>query len=378
MNRFFAALLLAAPLPLFSQAPTPPAGDAPPEFKLTEGQVSQIIKQLDSIQTTIAKSRGDVLGKAKTDFSAAAGSDKDARDLYIACYKANHFELKDSAAADFIDWKTKNEAKFKDPDFLAGVRFQLQYLVISLQALDASDPATIMAPLQTFMAQELNAAKTTTKHNAAGAVQVVTTGPKMGKQPVVGRNGQPRGNGGGGGNGKFAGNEFVQILLASVRNSEFARAYHIEDYFRKEDWSYEPLDFGGIYANAIFPYYRDKKPKELAAQWETRINLEFNLQEALLSESEYQLYWTEKMPIRLWDKANDLFTNRINPTQAVADMLKVVRDNPKHPRAVEWTKHLRELVNQSQPSVPPSVPTPPPVATPTVGDAPATTADATK
>ena len=307
MNRFLATVLLAAPLPLLSQtAPAPATPRAQAGLTLTDDQVKKILHQIDDIQRDIKNGRGEILGKAKAAFQAAAVSDKEARDLYITCYKTNHFDLKDSSAADFVEWKAKNEIKLKDPDFVAGVRFQLQYLLMSLQVLDAQDITSTIPTLQNFMA-----------------------------------------------------------------SSEFAKAYFLDEYFRREDWAYSPLDFGGIFAATIFPYYRDKKPAELAGQWDLRINLEFNLQRALLSDTEYSVYYQENHPIREWDKANDLFNSKINPLQALADMLKVVRENPKHPRAVEWVKAVRDLVNQNQPNAPAS---PAPVVADPV--APAATADA--
>lgn len=371
MNRLLATFLLAAaPLTAFSQnAPNATAPDTngltpPPDFHLTPEQLGYVIKGLDQAQDKVGKTRVEILSKAMAVFKAALASDKDARDLYLACYKTNHFDKKDAKDVDFALWKTKYELKFKDPEFLLGIHLQLQYLVLTMQNQDAKDLGPAVDALKTFMATELNAVEASTKHNQSGAVTAVVKPSAAPKAP--GRRGNNNPN-----NGNpppNLNNELVKILQESVRNCEFAKAYMLEDVLRRDDWEYIPVNFGGIFKLTIFPYVREKKASELPANWDLRINLEFNYEMAILSATEYEIYWAERRPERLWDKAKDLFTSNVNPSTAVREMLKVVQDYPSHPRAVEWINSLRQLTNQSQPAV---APTPPP----TTGTAP--TADAT-
>ena len=68
-----------------------------------------------------------------------------------------------------------------------------------------------------------------------------------------------------------------------------------------------------------------------------------------MSETEFGILVKERQPELAWQKANFMLTNKVNPLQAMADMLKIVRENPTHPRAIEWLKALRDMVNLAQP-----------------------------
>jgi hypothetical protein len=354
MKSLFAAALLAVPFSLWSQA-TAPAPTERAEPMLTEQQVASISKQLEALEKQISASRGSTFGTALADFKAGMASDKDARDLYLKCYKRNHFDLKDSKEADFKDWKDRNDLKHKDPEFLAGIRFQLEFLVLTLQAQDAKDVGNLIPALKEFMKKELVAVEANYKHNTAGQVQVVDKTAKAAVKP--GTNGKMVRTGGGN-------SELVQILRQSVKGSEFVKAFMLEEYLRLKEWEYQPFDFVGIYSNVILPYYRAKKPAELSAQWDESINYEFTLEKTMHSETEYKVFYNERFPERQWSKSSDLLESRIEPIKALADMLKTVRDNPTHPRAAEWLSTLREYVNQYQPPATPSLPaeTPPPAA----------------
>ena len=58
----------------------------------------------------------------------------------------------------------------------------------------------------------------------------------------------------------------------------------------------------------------------------------------------------ERQPELAWEKANFMLKNNINPLQAMADLLKVVRDNPTHPEAIEWLRIVRTMVTIAQPA----------------------------
>ncbi len=331
MKRFLIAALISSPLSLWSQTADAPAKPALPEVKLTEAQVANITTQLEQLEAAILKNRGSSLGAALAALQRAMNSETDARDLYLTCYKSVHFDRKDLKDSDFTDWKTKNAPRFKDPEFLMGLRLQCEYLVLSIQAMEAKEIASVIPNLQTFMLKELAAVEGTVKHTANGAVAVERKDTKSTKS------GRPQ---------RYIGSpQILDMLKKSIKGTEFAKAYLLDEYLKSKDWEYQPMDFNGIYRTVIFPYYRDKKPTELGAQWDNFTKLDFTLQEATTSESEYQLFYKERFPERQWEKSNDLYSNNINPVLALADMLKVVKENPTHPKAPEWLKSLRELVN---------------------------------
>ena len=344
MKRLIASILLGLTPVVWSQQPD--AAAPAPGIKLTESQLQVIKQQLDQLEKDVSKNRNTSLGAAMTALQKAMSSENEARDLYMACYKGVHFERKDLKESDYIDWKTKNQPKLKDPEFLVGLRLQAEYLVLSIQAQEAKEIDTIIPKLQDFIAKELATVASTVKHTANGGVQLdkkstTSTSTKTGR--VQHSIGSP---------------QVMDMLRKSVRGSEFSKYFMLDEFLKKREWEYQPMDFGAIYRTVIFPYYREKKPTELGAQWDTLMKYEFSLEEAARTETEYAIFYKERFPERQWDKANDLFANNVNPINALADMLKIVRENPTHPKAAEWLKRIRETVNSSQGDIPPSVTSP--------------------
>lgn len=320
---FLAIGLVPTLLAAQTESPTPDSASAPSSTAvvLTPEQLLNITKQLEQIEQQINKNRGDALNTALTQFRSAMASDKSAIDLYQNCIKLVNFERKDLKGSDFQTWKDRNENQLKDPDFAAAIRLQLEYLVLSLQAQQTDNLAPLIPAVQAFLSKAVNTVQETTKHSASGAVQ--------------------RGGG-----------RLMEILNRSVSNSIFSQAYQLENHLNNKDWEYTPLNIGSIYSKIIFPSYLENKPQELPVQWDNRINGELALRKALQSETEFKVYYTEQYPRLQWAKAQFLFSKNINSLQSLADMLKIVRENPTHPNAGEWLQQLRQNVNASQPNDP--------------------------
>lgn len=325
MKHLILSNLFLVPSLMFAQ-PAAPASPAT-ATKLTDEQTASIIKQLDQIEAQITKNRGDSFSNALARFKAGAASDKDALSLYLDCYKLEHFDRRDLKQTDFQEWRDRNEERFKDPEFLLGLRLQLEYLVICIQAQDATEMAPLVNALQSFIPKAVSAVQSTMTHSASGALK-----DKDNK-------GKAAGNGG---------RQLLDSLRQPVTGTDFCKAYLLDDLLKRQDWEYSPLGINGIYQNIILPYYLKNKSADLPAQWEARINAELVLRKAVTSETEYQLFYKENYPQLLWTKNTYLLKNNVTPILALADMLKIVRENPTHAHANAWVKDLREAVMGSQ------------------------------
>lgn len=353
LPRTFLPVFLCAPVLLSAQAPAPAAPAAPSTTSatapaagptLTDEQTANIMKQLEALETQISKSRGDVLGGALAKFKAASASTKDALDLYLDCYRLEHFERRDLKATEFQTWKDSREVQLKDEEFLTGLQLQLEYLVITLQAQsieETKDLGPVIAALQAFMPKAVAAIQETIKHTASGAIEAKNQGGKGGSGKGGG-GGRPPGGGGGGGS-------LSATLRQDVKGSEFSQAYLLTDYLTRKDWCYTPMNIAEIYDATIIPYYLEVKPEEVSAQWDARNNGELALRKFSMSESEYAVYFKERQPELAWRKAAYMLQNKLNPILAMADMLKIVRENPTHAQAGTWLKQLRQAVNSAQP-----------------------------
>lgn len=354
MKRLLAALAalgtLDAQTSVHAQGPSPqpPTSSLVPANipKLTPEQTAAIMKQLEALESQVGKNRGDILGGALARFSKTlAAGEKGALELFLDCYKIEHFDRQDLKVTDFQDWRKQNEERHKDPEYLRGLWLQLQYLVFSLQAQDAKEKesAGLVAALQTYIPTMVAAIQSATKHTASGAV----------KESDKGAKGPPARRGGGGGR-NFDSGGLQAMLRESVKQSEFAKAFQIDEFLKRADWCYEPFEIGNIFERFIFPYYLENKPAELPAQWDARIKAELSVRAAVMSESDYALYYKERYPGLLWRKADYLVSHNVNTLYAMADMLKLIQANPNHADASDWLKRLRALVNAAQPPGPPS------------------------
>lgn len=331
-------------LPLFAglvvsgaRAQTADPQPAPPlPVILTPAQTAHILKELEKAESLIGKGRGGLFGTALGKFREAMASDTAALALYLECYRLEHFERKNLKQSDFMDWRDRNEMRLKDTDFKKGLLLQLEYLVLSIHAQDIDENkklAPLVTSLQAFLGKAITAVQGSTKHSASGAVAP--------KDAPSGKGGGRRGGGGGG-----AGGDILGVLRQAVGESEFASAYQLEDYLNRKEWEYSPLNIEGIFNKIIFPYYLEEKSSELPAQWEARINAEMALRHAVMSETEYNLFVKDEMPRRQWEKNTYLVTHNVSAVNAMADLLKVIQNNPNHPDAVTWLKDFRELVKK--------------------------------
>jgi hypothetical protein len=317
------------------------------------------MKQLEQLEQVIGKNRGEILGAALTKFKAALAG-KDALSLYLDCYKLENFDRRDLKATDFLAWKEANEDRLKEKDFVDALTLQLEYLVLTIQAQDITeqkDMGPIVAALQGYIPRAMAAIEETVKHTASGALEQKNntqgtqnrTGTRANAVVAKGGGGGRQGPGGGQGTGFAVGGNIGNTLRQPVKGSEFARAYLLEEHLKRTQWSYSPLDIPDIYEKVIFPYYLEVKPEEIMTQWDNRMNAELGLRKLTMSETEFSLLAKERQPELMWERANFMLQHNVNPLQAMADLLKVVRENPTHARAIDWLKSLREMVNAAQP-----------------------------
>ncbi len=349
------AVLLAAPVAAQSPAESVPENSPAPsasQVLLTPAQTAHILKELEKAAALIGQGRSGVFGAALTKFREGMASEAAALALYLDCYRLEHFERRNLKQTDFTTWRDNNETRLKDDDFKMALALQLEYLVLTIQAQDIEEVkkmGPLVTALKAFMGRAITAVQASTKHTASGAVEAKDSGAKGG--------GAARKGGGGGG----PGGALMGALRQSVKGTEFASAYLLDDYLNRKEWEYSPLEVAGIYSSVIFPYYLAEKPTELPAQWDARINAELALRKAVMSEAEFNLFYKEKGPRLQWDKNSFLLTNNLNAVTSLADMLKIIQNNPSHPDAAGWLEEFREIVKRVSAPQPESAPAEKPI-----------------
>ena len=309
-------LLLIACLPVVSPAQTA----APAPAQLTESQASNVLSQLQELEQQILQKRGATLASVLTRLQAAVASDQAALSLLVECEKLVNIERKDldkseaRRLAEMAERRNKAMGANDEGDYSLAVRLGIQYLLLTLEAHEASDEDFIkMVPkLQSYI-QTLLAAL-----------------PKI----------------------KGRGQNYLNTAL-SERNPIIA-AFQLQPFISRPGWSSRPLDIGSMYVQTLLPLAAaDPKGREtLPELWDGRVQAEIAQRQENMPAPEFALWQQNDLPNLHWARAKHLHSKGPAPVNALADMLRIIRDHPGHADAPAWVKELRELINQSAPSAP--------------------------
>lgn len=300
-----------APAP--EQAPPPP-----PEVKLTAEQVETITKQLADLEMQIGQLRTQNLGGIIEKLRSACASEAAAAAFHAECEKLVNVDRKDldreeaRRAEERIE-RMSEQRRNADPknegDINLALRIQLQFLLLTLEAHETKDRTPLIGRLQSHIQQ------------------VVASADKL----------------------KGRAYDILSSPVASERNPVVA-AYQLQNYLRVPQWPNSAIDFAGMWNATLLPWFKENKPEELAALWDNRILVESTLRKGQLSDAEFLLWSQNELPSLRWTRAEYLYENSPTPINAMADMLKLIREFPGHPDSPKWLDAMRERVKQASAS----------------------------
>jgi hypothetical protein len=314
--------ILGISVPAFAQTPETPIVEPKASTSLlTEQQIAAVTKQLEELEKTIANLRGNTLGSALERLRKGAASDAAALALYAECEKEVNIERKELSREEERRQKEQmerqaernKETKDEDEngDFGTAVRLQLQYLILSLEASNAKDVGPLLPKLRTYVQDVVTNAEKL-KGRAGGYLS-------------GGGGGGRRGGGGGGGN----------PIISALR---------LERYLTAENWSASPTSFQQIWSSTILPYVAEKKPEELAAQWDACVSAEVAYRQGTMPAPEFEIWKTEELPMLRWRSLQYLYANAPEKIKTLGAMLELIKSIPGHPSAVSWLQEFRTLV----------------------------------
>lgn len=313
-------LMLASATILSAQSPaaseTPAAAAAP---KLTEAQVNSVLDQLKVLEADILAKRGSNLSAVLAKLSSAIASDQAAIKFYTDCDVLVNSERKEASKSEArqraeqveknMERKSKAGAGSGDEEGDNGIalRLGLRYLMLTLEAHEAKDDdfKKMVPKLQSYI-QDL-----------------VASAPKL------------------------HGRAFGVINRACAPNSPVVEAYQLDRYLNREHWSRDPSNIGGMYQATLFYIAEAEAKDSLPTIWDSRINNEAAFRKEQMSEPEYILWLQNELPALRWDRAAYLYENGPSVINAMADMLKVIKEFPAHADAPKWVNQLRLKVNES-------------------------------
>lgn len=313
-------VLIACPMLLVSNARSEPLSAADREA---------LLENLEKIRET-ADSKIDARFRiAIAAYREAMSSGDAAFEFYLKCTEKVNFTDQDKKAADFREWKKKEDDKHSEPGFRMALLYQLRWLVLTLRA---SSEKTKISDL-------------------IGEAQETVD--------LIFRDAE-----------KLAGQD--QTLSQSVTATVFARAYDI-NASGKNNWPTSPVMLEQIYDTLIFPPLRNSSRIEsLRAAWIKRIQQEILKNEHLSGGGgrknaprppDHERYMTEILPELQWQMEMDLFKSG-DESGAALRMLSHIQKYLDHKSARKWGDDLKALltpppVTPADPAAPAAPATPP-------------------
>lgn len=277
---------------------------------LTQADLEELRERLNVIQES-AKEHQGMRYKAATDsFRAALQNEDSAMDLYLKCMEQVDYIDQDKKSQDFRDWKRDNEDRLKTPAFRQALRFQLNWLALTMKAAARPEDTQKLAP------------------DAQEALRAIFANARS-----------LEGQG--------------ELLSRSVLETVYARYYKIGDLPLKH-WPNAPLQVSAIYEQVILPPLR--KPDSIAAlsaAWDARLQMEsakaeyFSEREAkgrrAATTADPLTFSTVTLPNLQWSKQLDLYQSG-DQRAAALRMLDHIKTNMNHNNASVWIQEFQNLV----------------------------------
>jgi hypothetical protein len=262
-------------------------------------------------------------------YREAMSNDDTAMALYLRCIEKVNFEAQQKKTTDFLAWKRQDDikAKLADPAFRLCLRYQLRWLILTLQA--SSEKANRQS--LSIEAQEIVDAIFRDAEKLAGEEK-----------------------------------ELAQAVTATV----FARAYDIGSVEKNQDedkWPLSPILLNEIYNTIVFPLLRTPaRVDSLRSAWIKRIQQEIIQVEAWsnpsngngngkgkperkigmaadLKGAEYERFMIKTLPELQWQMEVDLFQSG-DESAAAMRMLAHLEKHLNHPSARKWGDQFLNLL----------------------------------
>ncbi len=281
---------------------------------LTQADMEELRARLKTIQEGAMAHQDSRFKGAADDFRNALKDEDAALDLYLKCVELVDFTEQQKKGQDFRDWKRENEARLKNPQFRQALRFQLNWLVLTMRA--AARPSEI--------------------HNlspeALDALRAVFANAK----DIAAQR---------------------DLLNRPVLDSVYAKAYKIGDLELK-NWPTSPLQVTAIFEQIILPPLRKSDSiTALDAAWDARIQMELakvaefsgpqpeptGLQRGEPQSPAEVKFRKEQLPELLWKKQVDLFQCG-DQRAAALRMLTHINDHLTSSDVSRWIEQFQQLV----------------------------------
>lgn len=331
--------------------PSIPGAPAPAESApkpggaaLTDKAAADLLRSLNDIATQLDTAKNRHTATALEAFKAAMLSDDKAYSLFMDCKKKVDFDDKGRTGGEWGDYKRRDDTKaLHEPEYTAMLKLQLQWLVLTIQAANASTETSygfVVSQVPAF----LEAAQAAWKR----------MGPAR------------------------------RELYTDVVGSVYGRYYELDKVMEKRTgWCTVPGDLDQICEQTILPYLRGKRNAVMLQNaWQKRIafdaeRIEIEQRDGAAgnnnnrdprvrsggnrNEERLIRFREEKLPRLQWGMFKDLFLAG-NEAATGPQMLAHIRSNLGHKDATGWIEEFSRLLKHEPPAGAAAKNPPPPAA----------------
>lgn len=298
---------------------------------LTQADRDALLAKLEKMESDSEAKTDARFAMAVSAFQAALANEQGPVQLYLKCKEKIDFTNKEKKPQEFREWKRANEATLSKPAFQQALRYQLRWLLLSLNVASSKKDISVFGP----DASKLSA-------------MVIADGEAlMDQRGVVGE---------------------------AVFSSAFAYAYNLDSVSIK-NWPTNPLDIDTLYEQVIFPPLKvPGKTEQLRSAWESRIQQQIAFTSKWTKDpSVLKKFQTGAYLDLLWKMETDVF-NAGDERGAARRMFQHIEKNISNPKAEGWAKQLKSFLENpsinEEPTANPPEAGAPAAGTPTAGTPP--------
>jgi len=292
---------------------------------LSSADREALLGTLEKLHETASSHVNTRFRMAMTAYREAIVNDQTVIDFYLKCTEKTNFTDQKKKPSEFREWKHGQDDQLGDATLKMALRYQLQWLILTLRACPENVMIESLAPdVQDVIDGIFNNADR------------LKTQEKTLNQPVT--------------------------------STVFAKVYEIAGPEKKK-WPLSPLDLAAVYDQVIFPAYRTpSKVGQLRAAWIKRIKQEEikfetwqepaktdkRIGMASARSPEYQKFIENVVPELQWEMEMDLFSSG-DESGAAKRMLAHIEKHISHKSSRAWGDAFKNLL-MPKPAAPATAP----------------------
>lgn len=276
------------------------------------------------------------------DVAAAAASGESAAGTWEKAIMATRFDGLTKEQTAFKEWRDGEGEVFKETLVKQAARLYFNWLGLTLQRSTGT-------PVKDLLPAILNHAGAVA--NDAVAMEKLEEDIKRDRELRDGKHGaQPQKS-----NDRGVQKMHDEILHKALAGSVYVEWLKIGEWVAVEAWEETPGNYDGIFEKIILPELRLQRDARAVDYWDGKIKRETDKANRSKLEFEHDKFNTQRFPILLWQRASEMASVGLK-NRATAEMVRLVRTYPGHPRAVEWMAKIETLLKPPVPAAPPASP----------------------